>query len=822
MKEISAIIFLLASAVTFGQVTDNFDSYEATVLAGQGSWLSSQGTIGVYVSSGDGEAYPAASATESASYYSGTFTDNQYAQLTITAIAAQYIGPAVRASADNYYAYYSNSATCYLMKIVDGVATELDASGTPFQVGDVVKLVAYGDTLFCYINGVLDTNIDSDGKVTDTDLSSGCPGVGGYGSSNTTRGDSWEGGNYGVVSGMPSQSYLHFVMSTEWWNYVNQNFPHAHFLENVQGEPTYSVGYGYDSTYVLACKQFFAIPEDVNNNDVVGTFQKNRTWRSGNTVTYEIATNHNGAFAIGSTTGIITIADATKIDGKIVASDTAINLVIRTFDSGHGFELDTAEVWVKEASGCVFVDYSQGTNGSGTRLFPERDLDEITITAGKGYFLKRGTAINNESTVIQAHLATKESPTIFAAYGTGGKPIFYNSAAQTFYLGADDDHYDNRVHNVKFYDLCIRDGTNSAINVQVPCDSISLYNLDIWNNMQTLTTAVVLLNDSWPIYDVSDSSRVYLYELVNCNFDTSTVGAAFIKGAPHLIQNCYFGSFTSPGDGLNVIRLTFGTDGIIKHCEFNTGITTVATNERNIQLRMDDVTIEDCIFNDLSDGVYVTTAMVGYNESFPDSLTVRNCLFRGQSSWAINYAYNTSSEYSTVGNVFENNLFDEAFNGIYLRDAYTNIIRRNVFKKTGSTGYAIMSSSYEGLTSTKIYYNLTYGFNYELYVPLSTYLEVYNNTFDGDVFLDGSTNPTIRNIIYESITLPASYTFTTSIRLADIDTDDYFTDYDGHDFTLKSTAADAINQGADVDLTPDLVGTAVDNTPSIGAYEYIP
>src|SRR5512133_1116662 len=153
----------------------------------------------------------------------------------------------------------------------------------------------------------------------------------------------------------------------------------------------------FHDQYVIAVKQKFAIPENVQNGDHVGIWLKTLTWKSTGTVSFRIEGNFKDAFSINSSTGLITISNAAGIKGKIVKQDTLINLLIRTSDP-DGSELDTAQIFVKENGYCKFIDYSFRGTETGLRDQPYNDLDDATLTPGYGYFLKRGNIIYDETT----------------------------------------------------------------------------------------------------------------------------------------------------------------------------------------------------------------------------------------------------------------------------------------------------------------------------------------------------------------------------------------------------------------------------------------
>jgi hypothetical protein len=162
----------------------------------------------------------------------------------------------------------------------------------------------------------------------------------------------------------------------------------------------------YDNTYVLSVTQKFAIPEEVENGDDVGTWRKTYTWVPVGVVSYSIEQNYNSAFSIDSSSGLITIGDASKINGQVFQPDMVVNLIIRTTDSAEGFELDTARIWIKEHSYCKFIDYGYSGTENGSRTQPYNDLDDVEKIPGYGYFIKRGVRFNQETTILKAHIAT--------------------------------------------------------------------------------------------------------------------------------------------------------------------------------------------------------------------------------------------------------------------------------------------------------------------------------------------------------------------------------------------------------------------------------
>jgi len=133
----------------------------------------------------------------------GSFNDDQYAVLEIGGLGWQGAdyrqGVVVRCSADtntnaDYYAYWvqdddSTNRTTKLVKVVNGTATELDSAAVAWTNGDTIELEVEGTTLRGYRNGTL---ILTD---TDSDLSTGVPGLMISGVSSYPTADNWVGGD---------------------------------------------------------------------------------------------------------------------------------------------------------------------------------------------------------------------------------------------------------------------------------------------------------------------------------------------------------------------------------------------------------------------------------------------------------------------------------------------------------------------------------------------------------------------------------------------------------------------------------------------------
>ena len=153
---------------------------------------------------------------EAGQVMTGSFTDDQYSSLVISALAFQSApyghGVIVRASADvdssntstrDYYAVAVQNSTggptypTVLYKVVNGTATTLHSASVVWAVNDRLELEVEGSTLRVCKNG---TALGGSFTQTDTALTTGKPGVAmAAGGSSSILGDDWEGGN--ITSG---------------------------------------------------------------------------------------------------------------------------------------------------------------------------------------------------------------------------------------------------------------------------------------------------------------------------------------------------------------------------------------------------------------------------------------------------------------------------------------------------------------------------------------------------------------------------------------------------------------------------------------------
>ena len=129
---------------------------------------------------------------------SGTFTDDQYAKITLkkVSVVAGWIGVAARVSNGNGYWLHAHSGGYGLGKLVSYGYTGLRFGSMSWTPGDILALEVEGTTLRCLKNGAMFWT------QTDSSLASGAPGISASGENTTdfNAADDWEGGDLAVAA----------------------------------------------------------------------------------------------------------------------------------------------------------------------------------------------------------------------------------------------------------------------------------------------------------------------------------------------------------------------------------------------------------------------------------------------------------------------------------------------------------------------------------------------------------------------------------------------------------------------------------------------
>lgn len=177
-------------------VTDDFNRSDASL--GAPNWTDFSGRSPFAVNSNQCGMWWGSGA--SGSYWSAdSFGDDVFAQATVKKLpsGSTYVGVAVRHTSSQCYLARWTSSQLRLTKWFSGVFTTLGTDAAAPSVNDVVRIEAVGSSISVYLNGSL-----AIGPVTDTDLTTGPPGVfGSDGGDGSAQLDDWSGGDLSAGGG---------------------------------------------------------------------------------------------------------------------------------------------------------------------------------------------------------------------------------------------------------------------------------------------------------------------------------------------------------------------------------------------------------------------------------------------------------------------------------------------------------------------------------------------------------------------------------------------------------------------------------------------
>lgn len=176
--------------------TDTFTTgANAALTTYSASWSLNFGNFSVLAASDD--FYTNNASNEAGAFHNvETYDNNQYAQITVSAISdAGFVGPATRcgaASVASYMHFYTADTSSYLAKMVTGTWTQLGSTGAGAAVSNVIRLESNGTSHRPMVAGATQNPPNTQ---TDAALSSGKAGISGWSNSTDIRGDNFEGGN---------------------------------------------------------------------------------------------------------------------------------------------------------------------------------------------------------------------------------------------------------------------------------------------------------------------------------------------------------------------------------------------------------------------------------------------------------------------------------------------------------------------------------------------------------------------------------------------------------------------------------------------------
>jgi parallel beta-helix repeat protein len=553
----------------------------------------------------------------------------------------------------------------------------------------------------------------------------------------------------------------------------------------------------------LAITQNFAIPENVIDGDFVGVWRKTYTWQTIGTISYSIEQNYNNAFTINSSTGLITINNASDINGKITQQDSLVNLIIKTRDSGLRSELDTAIIRIKEQSYCHFIDPEWAGTEAGTREQPFSDRDNADYQKGHAYFIKRGTHKIEGSFVLARIVGTKGNPTVIGAYGSGTQPVIDGNGGNNFawYFGTTGVPEDSVAH-LEMYDITTRNYAYSAVFFRPNSCYLSFYNMKFWNCGQS---------PDYYIYEgtftgqtiYTDTLTFRPIKIQNCEWDTVSgnhSNAMKIGCGPNQVINCSINNCWG-GAGL---RFTQGKNSVLKHTIFRNGGNV--SGEFNLQIRGDSMLVED-IYIDANGGRGINLAVA------PNPHTPENCRLKNMYVENTNYAmYIDGGSGLMHDNYIEDSKFENSSTGLLIQDNESMVLRRNEFNNC--------PINFGSSSNSNIYFYHNIGYVSDLSFAAGNNYHIYHNTWDDVINATGATNENAQNNYARGFVSVNSASH--NIDMDTINVADHFENYQDHDYKLKSTALSAINKASNLDQTMDFSGNDMTgNAWDIGAWEYI-
>lgn len=180
--------------------TDTFTRADGELAAGSANWAkcsASSGNMNVNTN-----AVQSASLNENGYLWTAdTFSNDQYAQVTIAAVTnSVFVGPACRVANGtySYYGYYGDgSLGAFPFKQVAGTWTQFGTTLGVFAASNTIRIEASGTAITFKRNGATDRT------QTDSALTSGSAGITGQGNNAGSKLDNWEGGNLAAAAAGP-------------------------------------------------------------------------------------------------------------------------------------------------------------------------------------------------------------------------------------------------------------------------------------------------------------------------------------------------------------------------------------------------------------------------------------------------------------------------------------------------------------------------------------------------------------------------------------------------------------------------------------------
>lgn len=592
--------------------------------------------------------------------------------------------------------------------------------------------------------------------------------------------------NIGRIAGLSDS------VSTLW----NEAFPSTSFLA-----PIHPIS--HDQSYMVHDAQ--------SDNDYVGYVHVNETDsifndRSVGSYSWAIVSGNTGtAFAVGASTGLLTVADNTAITGSY-----SLGVEIT-----HGTDKDTATCSIYYSTTNVFIDHGTDPAGDGTIGNPyDNYAADIGSPPASGtvYWFARGNGAALDRIHVPAHWTTDTIR--YGSYGTGAKPILDQNfvsgvegircgSCYEVTIGGGDclDSVTNMARNMFVYDLEVLDADNAGVEVTYNSINVQFHRLKVtgfydngnyfWSRKKDAASGDHVLQEGliqdcesivsdddpgetapdqsgWKIEGSGITCRNLWGELDDVA-DLNTAGFRFASLGHDTLE---FFRWEGGRTGFQVRGDSSHVNWAVLRNTTRIGFTIIETSLPNVENLSNtvDILVENVILDNCSSHPVAKAAVIFDNQSQVALDPVRLCKIK-------------NIDIRNSGN-----------KGIIIEDDTTTphdiIIENCLIRGSAEQGIEIESNVIATIVQNCI---------------------SVDNT-GTDILNSASSQGTLRNTIYQTLT----GTFAVTTTNYDVDSGDPFVG--GGDYQ-SAVDAPTINAGTDVSVLSDIIGNGI-ASQDIGAFEF--
>lgn len=545
--------------------------------------------------------------------------------------------------------------------------------------------------------------------------------------------------------------------------------------------------------------QLFLSHDNVQDGDYIGYVHYLCTDsifndRSTGSYSWSIVSGNTGsAFAVNSSTGLLTVNDYTA-----VTSDFTLGVEI-----SHGTDADTAicTIVYKSGTDCKYIDGDAAGGGDGSYATPWNDFSAIDAFGefgdGDALFIKRGTRIV-ETGSYGMRVTNLGDRSYIAAYGQGDKPNIEVGVDDhiLFYLGQPNETPgDGDADSVTFMDLRFV-GDNAFDN------AMAIYSWKNNNDNWFYRLETDTVNDGNGAWHLRGNDTALNYVIYDCDFgyvDESN-GSRSLKceSNGYDIENVWFKNQNNAAMLAGEYAIEFGS---IKYIYFEC-ISGQWTGP--VQLRSQNIDIQWYVSKDYYYGIEFQNYDYDLDETddpHPRDISIKNAIVEGAS-----YGVRFNCVPSSTTDVWENITLEN----IFINDPVNSGIR--LITSTNSMNFdnvVLLNCLVVGSGDYGVHINATENDN----------LSIQNCIFTGsgttDIYSTGNLlNGILRNVIYDT---KSSVTWGTEATNYDISSGDPFVG--SGDYQTADGITDVIDAGTPIDQDADIIGNEI-TTQDIGPFEY--